>query len=427
MENTYLIVTLGCKVNTYESEALKEALENRGYKEDKKNPKVVIINTCSVTSVSDQKCRQKIRSLIKKYPNTIFVAMGCYVQMASGYLSTIPGVDILVGTSMRSKIPDLIEEYEKNGKLIDIVSKVDKNEKYENLGISSFHDNTRAFLKIEDGCDNYCSYCVIPYARGEVRSRKKEDILLEVGRLIQNGFQEIVLTGIHTGGYGKDLDNYHFSDLLEDILKTYPSLHRLRISSIEESEIDDKMIALMKEYPTIANHLHIPLQSGSETVLRRMNRKYDKKAYLEKLKKIREVRPDISITTDIIVGFPNESEEEFMETYEFAKACSFSKIHVFPFSSREGTPASKMTPQVDPTIKKERVHRLLTLSNELEEAYESRFIGQEIEVLFEEYDEETKINKGHTSNYLLVTVLCEKNLHNHIQKVLYQKGLSILK
>lgn len=211
MENTYLIVTLGCKVNTYESEALKEALENRGYKEDKKNPKVVIINTCSVTSVSDQKCRQKIRSLIKKYPNTIFVAMGCYVQMASGYLSTIPGVDILVGTSMRSKIPDLIEEYEKNGKLIDIVSKVDKNEKYENLGISSFHDNTRAFLKIEDGCDNYCSYCVIPYARGEVRSRKKEDILLEVGRLIQNGFQEIVLTGIHTGGYGKDLDNYHLA------------------------------------------------------------------------------------------------------------------------------------------------------------------------------------------------------------------------
>lgn len=427
MKNTYYIVTLGCKVNTYESEALKEALEKRGYQEDEENPKVVVINTCSVTSVSDQKCRQKIRSLIKKYPDAILVAMGCYVQMASGFLSKIPGVDILVGTSMRSRIPDLIEEYEKNGKLIDIVSKVDKNEKYENLGISFFHDNTRAFLKIEDGCDNYCSYCVIPYARGEVRSRKKEDILLEVGRLIQNGFKEIVLTGIHTGGYGKDLENYHFSDLLEDILKTYPTLHRLRISSIEESEIDDKMIDLMRQYRTIANHLHIPLQSGSETVLRRMNRKYDKAAYLEKLQKIRSVRPDISITTDIIVGFPKESEEEFMETYEFAKACAFSKIHVFPFSSREGTPASKMTPQVDPATKKERVHRLLALSNELEMAYENAFIGQEIEVLFEEFDKETKTNKGHTSNYLLCTVSCEENLHNQIRKVVFKKGLSDLK
>lgn len=427
MKNTYYIVTLGCKVNTYESEALKEALEKRGYQEDEQNPKVVVINTCSVTSVSDQKCRQKIRSLIKKYPDAILVAMGCYVQMASGFLSKIPGVDILVGTSMRSRIPDLIEEYENNGKLIDIVSKVDKSEKYENLGISFFHDNTRAFLKIEDGCDNYCSYCVIPYARGEVRSRKKEDILLEVGRLIQNGFKEIVLTGIHTGGYGKDLENYHFSDLLEDILKTYPTLHRLRISSIEESEIDDKMIDLMRQYRTIANHLHIPLQSGSETVLRRMNRKYDKAAYLEKLQKIRSVRPDISITTDIIVGFPKESEEEFMETYEFAKACAFSKIHVFPFSSREGTPASKMTPFVDPATKKERVHRLLALSNELEMAYENAFIGQEIEVLFEEFDKETKTNKGHTSNYLLCTVSSEENLHNQIRKVVFKKGLSDLK
>ena len=418
MKGNFYIYTLGCKVNSYESEAIREMMINDGYVYSEENVDVMFINTCSVTSVSDQKSRQRIRSFVKKYPSAIIVVLGCYSQMAYNFISTIEGVDIVIGTKKRVDIISLINQYKETKKQIVLVDKTTRNEEYEPISISSYSDNTRAFLKIQDGCNNFCSYCIIPYTRGGVRSRPKEEVLNEVERLVNNGYQEIVLTGIHTGGYGKDFDNYCFSDLLKDILKN-PKLKRLRISSIEESEIDDAMIDLLVTESRIASHLHIPLQSGSSSVLKRMNRKYDTEQFYQKLVKIREKRPDIAITTDIIVGFPGETEEEFNETYEFSKKCEFSQIHVFPFSPRSGTPAYNMKDQIDPRIKKERVNRLLLLSNELQEQYESQFLGLELEVLFEEYDEENKIAKGHTSNYILVKIPSDVSLHNKIIKTKY--------
>ncbi len=417
MKGYFYIHTLGCKVNSYESEAIREMMINDGYLYDDKNPDVIFINTCSVTAVSDQKSRQKIRSFVKKFPHSIIVVLGCYSQMAYNFIKTIEGVNIIIGTKKRVDVVSLINQYKETNKQIILVDKTSLDEDYEPLSISSYSDNTRAFLKIQDGCNNFCSYCIIPYTRGGVRSRPKEEVLKEVERLVNNGYKEIVLTGIHTGGYGKDLKDYCFSDLLKDILKNQ-DLKRLRISSIEESEIDDQMIDLLVEDPRIASHLHIPLQSGSDTVLKRMNRKYTTEQFYQKLLKIRQKRPDIAITTDIIVGFPNESEEEFLETYEFAKKCQFSQIHVFPFSPRSGTPAYNMKGQIDPRIKKDRVSRLISLSSYLQEQYESKFIDKEVEVLFEEYDEVSKIAKGHTSNYILVSIPSEVSLHNQLLKVI---------
>ncbi len=421
MSQCFHIVTLGCKVNSYESEAVREDLIKHGLLEDDLNPDVVIINTCSVTSVSDQKSRQKIRSLIKKYPQAIMIVMGCYSQIASNTVKDIEGVDIVIGTSYRHRIWELLKEFQKNHQPLCLIEKNNRSLPYEDLEISFYHDNTRAFLKIEDGCDNFCSYCIIPYSRGGVRSRSPQRILAEVDRLVEHGFQEIVLTGIHTGGYGKDLENYPFSQLVADILDHNHQLKRLRISSIEESEIDDRLISLIRDNPRIASHLHIPLQSGSEAILKRMNRKYNKEHFLMKLERIRQARKDIAITTDIIVGFPGESEEEFQETLQFARECSFANIHVFPFSSRSGTVASTLKDQVDPAIKKERVNRLLQLAKELESQYEELFIGQEVEVLFEDYDPLTKIARGHTSNYLLVSHHSDVDLHNQLKRVIYSK------
>lgn len=420
MKGYFYIHTLGCKVNSYESEAIREMMINDGYLYDDKNPDVIFINTCSVTAVSDQKSRQKIRSFVKKYHHSIIVVLGCYSQMAYNFIKTIEGVNIIIGTKKRVDVVSLINQYKETNEQIVLVDKTSLDEDYEPLSISSYSDNTRAFLKIQDGCNNFCSYCIIPYTRGGVRSRPKEEVLKEVDRLVNNGYKEIVLTGIHTGGYGKDLKDYCFSDLLKDILKNQ-DLKRLRISSIEESEIDDQMIDLLVEDPRIASHLHIPLQSGSDTVLKRMNRKYTTEQFYQKLLKIRQKRPDIAITTDIIVGFPNESEEEFLETFEFAKKCQFSQIHVFPFSPRSGTPAYNMKGQIDPRIKKERVSKLISLSSYLQEQYESKFIDKEVEVLFEEYDEVRKIAKGHTSNYILVSIPSEVSLHNQLLKVIYKK------
>lgn len=425
----YRIFALGCKVNSYEAQALRELLEERGYQSAREDTKtdVVILNTCSVTSVSDQKSRQKIRSLIEQYPQAIMVVMGCYAQMSSDFIKTIPGVDILLGTQKRHLIPDYIEQFQKDKKQIVDVESYTRKETFEPLHISSYLENTRAFLKIEDGCDNFCSYCVIPYARGNVRSRPKDEIMQEVKRLVDHGYQEIVLTGIHTGGYGQDKKDITFAQLLKDILTQESRLKRLRISSIEESEIHDDMIEILSQDQRVANHLHIPLQSGSPSVLKRMNRKYDTEQYYQRLCAIRKARKDIAITTDIIVGFPGETEEEFMETYRFAQKCAFADIHVFPFSSRSGTVASRMKNQIDPQTKKERVHRLLALAEELKNVYQAQFENQEMEVLFEEYDPIRKINKGHTSNYLSILVEGEESLHNQIRTIIYHQSGSVLK
>ena len=417
---TFTYISLGCKVNSYESNALGDLLKREGYIYDNKNPDVAFINTCSVTATADQKSRQHIRKLISNYPNAIVVVMGCYSQGQHKFIKEEIKPAIIVGTSNRDKIISLIKEYEKNHIQIDLTEENPRLFNYEELGITSYSENVRAYLKVEDGCDNFCSYCLIPYRRGRTRSRGFDECLLEAKSLVENNYKEIVLTGIHIGGYGKDLENVNFTKLVKNLLDI-EGLYRLRISSIEESEIDEELIELINTKDNLANHFHIPLQSGSDTVLKRMNRKYNKEQFLNKLNAIKKACPDVAFTTDVIVGFPGESEEEFMETYNFIKECGFNMLHVFPFSSREGTVASRMPNQIDPRIKKERVAKLIELSNSLWDRYEDKFVNQEVEVLIEQYDEKNKCNIGHTSNYLEVRIPGEIIPIGTIKKVIYKK------
>lgn len=395
----FKLITLGCKVNFYESNALREMFLEAGFSENEKEPDVVVINTCSVTAVADQKSRQIIRRHRRNNPNAVIVVMGCYSQKNAAYIEKECGGNIIVGTSNRSKIIDLVNMYLKDKKNIIVVDKDTRKMSYESFPVHITPDSTRAYIKVEDGCNNFCSYCTIPYTRGVARSRPKQEIIDEITYLISKGYKEFVLSGIHTAHYGMDLKDVTFSDLLEEIVNI-PGLYRVRISSIEESEIDDKMIELLGKYPNIANHLHMPLQSGSSSVLKRMNRKYNVDDFLKKVERIRKVRPDIAITTDVIVGFPGETEEEFMETFNFIKKVNFSELHVFPFSARENTPAWYMKDKVDPASKQERVRKLIELSDELNKAYYNRFKGQELEVILEERNKATGLLSGFTSNYL---------------------------
>lgn len=423
----FKVYSLGCKVNSYECSALSSLLLSRGYKEASGDDcDIVIINTCSVTSTADQKSRQHIRKMMKNYPKAICVVMGCYSQGNQGYISKEIQPHILVGTSHRNEIPDLIEEYLREKKPIIRVDENPRKYKYEELGVTSFSENVRAYLKIQDGCDNFCTYCLIPYRRGKMRSRSKENVVSEAKYLISQGYQEIVLTGIHVGGYGQDLEDTSFSDLV-DTLCHLEGLNSLRISSIEESEIDEHLIDLVANNKVLAKHLHIPLQSGSETVLKRMNRKYDKATFLAKLKHIREMCPEIALTTDVITGFPGETEEEFKETFEFIKECDFNMLHVFPFSAREGTAAYLMKNQIDPSVKKERARILIDLSNKLWDKYVSKFIGKDVEVLIEENLPNENASLGHTTNYINVKIA--NNMYKPGQKVAIklQKSMIISK
>lgn len=388
------VVSLGCKVNSYESSALKEQLFHLYPNKD-----ITLINTCSVTAVADQKSRQIIRRERKKNHDGIIVVMGCYSQNHADYVLKECGADIVVGTSNRAKIPLLINSYLNNKEKIKDVDEDTRHFKYESFTSFACPDATRAYIKIEDGCNNFCSYCTIPYTRGVSRSRPKQEIIDEIKLLIEQGYLEFVLTGIHTAHYGIDNHECSFSDLVEELL-CLPGLYRLRISSIEESEIDEKLITLFTKYPNLAHHLHMPLQSGSPTVLKRMRRKYKTDDFLTKVNKLRKVCPDIAITTDVIVGFPQESEEEFQETVSFIKKINFAEVHVFPFSARPGTDAAKMDGQIDPSIKQQRVQVLLNLSKELQESFKNRFIGQEMEVILEERNKVTNLMSGFTSNYI---------------------------
>lgn len=399
----YTIYTLGCKVNTYESNVMADSLENAGYKKVDSNADVAIINTCSVTNEADKKSHKMINKARRENPNAIIIAAGCMVQNKKD-----ADADIVIGNTLKSKIVDLINEY-KNTK-INKVSDVMHTD-FENMKLNNFN-RTRAFVKIEDGCNNFCSFCIIPYLRGNIKCKKKEDVLDEITNLINNGHKEIVLTGIHTGHY-KD-NNYSFSDLVEDILKI-SGLERLRISSIEITELDDKFLDLLKNNDILVDHMHIPLQSGSNSILKKMNRKYDKEYFINKINEIRSIRPNISITTDVIVGFPTETIEEHKETIETIKKINFSKIHVFPYSDRVGTVASKMSGHVDEKTKKERVNDLIELSKELEINYTKKFINNDLEFIPEVYKDGFLI--GHTSNYLLVKAEGSETYKNENTKV----------
>ena len=421
----YKIISLGCKVNAYECSALASNLKKEGYQESKDdNADVVIINTCSVTATADQKSRQHIRKLMKQYPQAICVVMGCYAQGNVKYIEEEIKPQILIGTSHRNEIISLIKQYQKDGKPIVKVDTNTRTYKYEEMGVTSFSDNVRAYLKIQDGCDNFCSYCLIPLRRGKMRSRAKEDVIKEATYLIEQGYPEIVLTGIHVGGYGQDLSDTSFSDLVESICHIN-GLQGLRISSIEESEIDDKLISLIKDEKALAKHLHIPIQSGSKTVLERMNRKYNPDQFLATIKKIKTAIPDIALSTDVIVGFPGESEKEFEETIDFIKECGFHMLHVFPFSARENTKAYYMKNQIDPKTKDKRVKVLLELSKELWENYTTRFVDRDVEVLIEKFD--GQYNIGHTSNYIEVKIPDKKEKIGQKIKIKLQKSMIISK
>ena len=350
----FYIYTLGCKVNTYESNIMKEQLVDKGYIEDK-DADIFIANSCTVTNTSDNKTLKLIRRIRREYPNSLIIVTGCLTQVES---KNIEDANIIIGNVGKSNILKYIEEY-KNEKIIDIKDIMEQP--FEDMELKNF-DKTRAFVKIEDGCENYCSYCIIPYTRGKVRSKKKENVIKEVKNLISNGHSEIVLTGIHTGHYFDG--DYSFYNLLSDLVKI-EGLKRLRISSIEINEITDEIIELFKKEEVLVDHIHIPLQSGSDTILKLMNRKYDKTFFIDRINKIREARPNISITTDIIVGFPNETEELFEETLDTVDKIKFSKIHVFPFSRRKGTKADLMDNQVDEKIAKAREKEIMQIQKRI--------------------------------------------------------------
>lgn len=390
-------ITLGCKVNTYESEYILSLFKSRGYTVTDDRADIYIINTCTVTNTSDSKSRKTINKIIRENKDAVIVAMGCFIQANPTYNEE--GISIILGNHDKSKVVDLVEEYLKTHRQIkNISTKLDQE--FEDMYIENMNSQTRAFVKIQDGCENYCSYCIIPFVRGKCRSKNKDLVLKEIKELVKNNYHEIVLTGIHTGHYGVDI-NTSFVDLLKEIIEI-PNLDRLRISSIEITELTSEFLDLLKSTNIIVDHLHIPLQSGSDTILKLMNRKYLTKDYEEIIKKIRDIRPDISITTDLIVGFPNETDELFEETKEFIKKIKFSKIHVFPYSARKGTKASVMPNQVSSIDKKKRIIEIIKLSEELEKDYMKKFIDKELEVLIETNHDNYSI--GHTGNYLQVKI-----------------------
>ena len=407
--------TLGCKVNTYETEVNIELFKNNGYEivpfEEKAD--VYVINTCSVTNQSDVKSRKMIREAVKRGNGAIVVVMGCYSQIKYLEAASIPGVSIVIGTNNKTNILDLIEEYKKDKKQIVKIFDL-KDIKFENMNLDKYENHTRAFVKIQDGCNNYCSFCIIPYSRGNVRSKEKNLVLKEITTLAENGYKEVVLTGIHTGHYGLDLKEYDFSDLLRELEKI-DKLKRIRISSIECIELNDKFMDTLKISNKIVNHIHIPLQSGSDTILKSMNRRYKMDKFIEIINKIRDIRPNIAITTDVIVGFPGETEELFNETVESIKQIGFTELHVFPYSPREGTPAASMPNQVDGNIKKERVRRLINLSEELKNKYYSSLLGTTEELLVERYIDGYLV--GHLTNYGLCKIKSDKEIINEILNV----------
>lgn len=415
-------MTLGCKVNTYESEAMMKLFKEKGYEsvDFKEKADVYVVNTCTVTNTGDSKSRQMIRKAVRQNKEGTVCVVGCYSQVASDEVAAIDGVGVVLGTQYRNQIVDFVEEYEQTHQPIIKVDDVMKLKRFEDLDIDQFTRNTRAFLKIQDGCNNFCTYCIIPYSRGAVRSRDKDSVLKQAQTLVNHGFVEIVLTGIHTAGYGQDLENYTFYDLLVDLTTKIKGLKRLRISSIEMSQISDDIIHLIGTSPIIVDHLHIPIQAGCDETLKRMNRHYTTSEFAEKLRQLKAELPTLSVTTDVITGFPGETEEEFEKTYQWIEQMHFNQLHVFPYSQRRGTPAAKMKNQVDGNVKHERVKKLMDLSIKLQSEFASSQVGKVLEVLIEERHGDYMV--GHASNYLKVNVDLPSDSVGHIYRVYIDKA-----
>lgn len=410
--------TLGCKVNHYETEAIWQLFKENDYErvDFETNADVFIINTCTVTNTGDKKSRQVIRRAIRKNPDAVVCVTGCYAQTSPAEIMAIPGVDIVVGTQDRHKLISYIEDYKQSRQPINGVGNIMKNRKYEELEVPYFTNRTRASLKIQEGCNNFCTFCIIPWARGLMRSRDPEQVVSQATTLVNSGYKEIVLTGIHTGGYGEDLKDYNLAQLLRD-LEQVENLERIRISSIEASQLTDEVIDVIDKSTKVVRHLHIPLQSGSDTVLKRMRRKYTMAHFSERLQKLHKALPGLAVTSDVIVGFPGETEEEFQETYDFIVKHQFSELHVFPYSMRTGTPAARMTDQIDEEVKNERVHRLIELSNQLAKDYASKFDQTVLEVIPEEKGSTDGKLVGYADNYMKIEFEGDESLIGELVKV----------
>ncbi len=393
------VLTLGCKVNTYESEFVINELQKAGYviKDFDDICDVYIINTCTVTNSSDSKSRKMIRQAIRRNPNACVVAMGCFIAANPEYSED--GLDIIIGNKDKSKIVELLDEYFSKKEILR-KQYVGRLKEFEDMYITEFPGRTRAFVKIQDGCDNFCTYCIIPFVRGKCRSKEEDKVVEEVTSLVKNGYREIVLTGIHTGSYGVDLET-NFAHLLRRLIEI-KGLDRLRISSIEATELNEEVLDVLRNSTVLVDHLHIPIQAGSNPILKAMNRKYDLDYFKNKIEEIREIRPNISISTDVIVGFPGESRELFLETINTCREIGFSKLHVFPYSERRGTASARLDGKIDGGEKKNRARQLIEVSEELEINYMNKFINKEVEVLIEEVID--GYSYGHTGNFLHVKI-----------------------
>ena len=408
------IYTLGCKVNTYESEYVINLLMNNGYTivDFKELADIYIINTCTVTNNSDSKSRKIIREARRNNKDALIIAMGCFIEAnKANILDIMPEIDIAIGTRDKSKIIDLINEYNSNHIRINDTEYEDR-ELFEDMFIDEYNSRTRAFVKVQDGCENFCSYCIIPRVRGKCTSKRLDKCIEEITTLVNSGIKEIVLTGIHTGNYGVDI-NTNFAALLREVIKI-EGLERLRISSIEATELTDEVLDIIKNSQKIVNHFHIPIQSGSNKVLKLMNRKYDKEYFISKIDKLREIKSDVSITTDIITGHPGEDEESFSETIETLERIKFAKLHVFPYSIRMNTPSSRME-QVKDSVKKLHTDKLLELSEIYEKEYMNKFIGKQLEILVEQTKD--GYSYGHSTNYLHAKISGELT-HNSLVNII---------
>ena len=399
-------ITLGCKVNQYETNAMAQEFLDKGYEvvEHTEFANIYVINTCTVTNMSDRKSRQMLRRVKELNENAIIVACGCYAQVAKSELEKIEEVDLILGNNEKKNIVEFVEEFERTNKKELKIEDVMYQKEFVEFGDVVYTEKTRAVIKVQDGCDRFCSYCIIPYARGRVRSRKPEKIISEIRKIAEKGIKEVVITGIHIASYGKDFknENYRLIDLLEEINKI-DGIERIRLGSLEPLLITEEFVSRLVKLEKICHHFHLSLQSGCDETLKRMNRRYTTEKFRNIVSLLRENYKDVNLTTDIIVGFPQETEEEFNKTYEFLKEMKFYKMHVFKYSQRKGTKAAVMKGQIDGNKKEERSQKLIELSNKNEKEYNENYVGKEVEVLWEE--EKDGFYKGHTKNYILA--FCE--------------------
>ncbi len=407
---------LGCKVNQYESEAIAELFAEKGYEivGIDEEADVYVINTCTVTNFGDKKSRQLIRKVKRQNENAIVAVVGCYAQTAPKELMEIAGVNLVIGTKDRAQIVEMVEQYDRANGVENHVSDIMKERVFEPLSIQKLANRTRAYLKIQDGCSQYCSYCIIPYARGPIRSREPQEVVAEVKRLAENGFKEVVLTGIHVASYGKDRRDTSLLDILKQVHEV-EGIERIRFSSIEPNVVTEEFAQTMAALPKVCDHFHLSLQSGCDKTLKEMNRKYDTEKYRQAAATLRKYLPKVALTTDIIVGFPGETEEDFRESYAFAEEIGFAKIHVFPYSPKRGTPAAARKDQLLNAVKAERSHTLIQLSDKMAADFLADAVGTDAEVLYERAVGDG-IYEGHTTNYMKVHGRSEVDLTNRICK-----------